>query len=57
MTGWLEYFTEALNAQMREVQMAAEYVIRRDVIATGVNGTSRCSELCNHEKRDVGIPR
>lgn len=32
MTGWLEYFTEGLNAQMREVQMTAERVIRRDVI-------------------------
>ena len=32
MTGWLEYFTEGLSAQMREVQMTAEHVIRRDVI-------------------------
>jgi Fic family protein len=32
MTGWLEYFIEGLSAQMREVQMAAEHVIRRDVI-------------------------
>jgi Fic family protein len=32
MTGWLEYFAEGLNAQMREVQMTAEHVIRRDVI-------------------------
>jgi hypothetical protein len=32
MTGWLEYFTEGLNAQMREVQMTAEHVIRRDVM-------------------------
>ena len=32
MTGWLEYFTEGLSAQMREVQVTAERVIRRDVI-------------------------
>lgn len=32
MTGWLEYFTEGLSAQMREVQVTAEDVIRRDVI-------------------------
>lgn len=32
MTGWLEYFTEGLGGQMREVQVTAEHVIRRDVI-------------------------
>jgi len=32
MTGWLEYFTEGLGAQMREVQVTAEHVIRRDVV-------------------------
>jgi Fic family protein len=32
LTGWLEYFTEGLSSQMREVQMTAESVIRRDVI-------------------------
>ena len=32
LTGWLEYFTEGLGAQMREVQVTAESVIRRDVI-------------------------
>jgi len=32
MTGWLEYFTDGLSAQMREVQITAEHVIRRDVI-------------------------
>jgi Fic family protein len=32
MTGWLEYFTDGLSAQMREVQVTAEHVIRRDVI-------------------------
>ena len=32
MKGWLEYFTEGLSAQMREVQVTAEHVIRRDVI-------------------------
>jgi Fic family protein len=32
MTGWLEYFTQGLSAQMREVQVTAERVIRRDVI-------------------------
>lgn len=32
MTGWLEYFTEGLSSQMREVQITAERVIRRDVI-------------------------
>ena len=31
LTGWLEYFTEGLGAQMREVQVTAEQVIRRDV--------------------------
>ena len=34
MTGWLEYFTEGLGSQMREVQDTAEHVIRRDVILT-----------------------
>ena len=34
MTGWLEYFTEGLGSQMREVQVTAEHVIRRDVILT-----------------------
>jgi Fic family protein len=32
MTGWLEYFTEGLGAQMRDVQMTAEQVMRNDVI-------------------------
>jgi len=32
MTGWLEYFTEGLGAQMRDVQMTAEHVMRKDVI-------------------------
>ena len=32
LTGWLEYFTEGLSSQMREVQGTAEHVIRRDVI-------------------------
>ncbi len=32
LTGWLEYFTEGLGGQMREVQVTAEHVIRRDVI-------------------------
>lgn len=32
LTGWLEYFTEGLSSQMREIQMTAESVIRRDVI-------------------------
>jgi Fic family protein len=35
MTGWLEYFTEGLAAQMREVQVTAEHAIRQDrVLAT-----------------------
>jgi Fic family protein len=29
MTGWLEYFTEGLGAQMRDVQMTAEHVMRK----------------------------
>jgi Fic family protein len=33
MTGWLEYFVEALAAQMREVTARGERVIRRDVLA------------------------
>ena len=32
LTGWLEYFTEGLGAQVREVQVTAEPVIRRDMI-------------------------
>jgi Fic family protein len=32
MTGWLEYFAEGLGAQMRDVQMTAEHVMRKDVI-------------------------
>jgi len=32
MTGWLEYFTEGFGAQMRDVQMTAEHVMRKDVI-------------------------
>ena len=36
MTGWLEYFTEGLGAQMRDVQMTAEHVMRKDVV--GFNG-------------------
>jgi Fic family protein len=32
MTGWLEYFSEGLNAQMLEVQVTAEHVMRKDVI-------------------------
>src|SRR5260370_22344512 len=32
MTGWLEYLTEGLGAQMRDLQMTAEHVMRRDVI-------------------------
>lgn len=32
LSGWLEYFTEGLGAQMREVQVTAESIIRRDVI-------------------------
>jgi len=35
MTGWLEYFTEGLAAQMREVHVTAEHAIRQDrVLAT-----------------------
>jgi hypothetical protein len=32
MTGWLEYFTAGLGAQMRDVQMTAEHVMRKDVM-------------------------
>jgi Fic family protein len=32
MTGWLEYFTEGLGAQMRDVQMTAEHVMHKDVV-------------------------
>ncbi|MGA3327016.1 MAG: Fic family protein [Terriglobia bacterium] len=32
MTGWLEYFTEGLAAQMREVQVTAEHAIRQDLV-------------------------
>jgi Fic family protein len=32
MTGWLEYFTEGLGAQMRDGQMTAEHVMRKDVV-------------------------
>jgi len=32
VTGWLEYFTEGLGAQMRDVQMTAEHVMRKDVV-------------------------
>lgn len=32
LTSWLVYFTEGLAAQMREVQVTAGHVIRRDVI-------------------------
>jgi Fic family protein len=32
MTCWLEYFSEGVSAQIREVQMTAEHVTRRDVI-------------------------
>ncbi len=32
LTGWLEYFTDGLATQMREVQERGEKVIRRDVI-------------------------
>ena len=33
LTGWLEYFTEGLAAQMREVREQGERVIRRDILA------------------------
>lgn len=33
LTGWLEYFTEGLAVQMREVQEKGERVIRADVLA------------------------
>jgi Fic family protein len=33
LTGWLEYFTEGLATQMREVQERGEQVIRRDLLA------------------------
>ena len=32
LTGWLEYFTEGLATQVREVQQRGESVIRRDVV-------------------------
>jgi len=32
LTGWLEYFTEGLATQMREVQQRGESVIRRDLV-------------------------
>ncbi|MHB2025079.1 MAG: Fic family protein [Elusimicrobiota bacterium] len=32
LTGWIEYFTEGLATQMREVQERGEQVIRRDLI-------------------------
>lgn len=34
LTGWVEYFTEGLATQMREVQERGERVIRRDLIVT-----------------------
>ena len=41
MTGWLEHFTEGLSSQMREVQMAAEHVIRRDVVLAKLSAKER----------------
>jgi len=32
LTGWLEYFTEGLATQMREVQQRGEAVMRRDLV-------------------------
>src|SRR5260370_2613575 len=32
MTGWLEWLTEGLGAQMRDGQMTDEHVMRKDVI-------------------------
>ena len=34
LTGWLEYFTDGLATQMREVQERGEKVIRRDVVVS-----------------------
>ncbi len=39
LTGWLEYFTDGLATQMREVQVRGERVIKRDVLA-GKHGLS-----------------
>lgn len=43
LTGWLEYFTEGLATQMREVQERGEQVIRLDLLARkhGLNDRQR----------------
>ncbi|MBS0622869.1 MAG: hypothetical protein JSR80_07955 [Verrucomicrobia bacterium] len=33
MTSWLEYFTIALQTQMREIQIKGSYAIKLDVLA------------------------
>ena len=41
MTGWLEYFTHALSAQMQEIKTKGEVVIRADVLGKRHNLSER----------------
>jgi Fic family protein len=48
LTGWLEYFTEGLATQMREVQDRGELLIRRDVLARKHQLSERQRVLLGH---------
>jgi len=48
MTGWLEYFTQGLAAQLTEVKERGERVIRRDVLARDHGLSDRQSKALGH---------
>ena len=48
LTGWLEYFTEGLATQMREVTLRGERIIRRDVLVRKHDLNPRQAHALDH---------
>lgn len=55
LTGWLEYFTEGLATQMREVQTRGERVIRGDVLARKHRLSDRQRVALGHALESGGL--
>ena len=57
LTGWLEYFTAGLGAQLSELQAKGERLIRQDVLALrhGLSGRQRIAVQLAIEKRTFGL--
>lgn len=55
LTSWLEYFSDGLATQMREVQERGEIVIRRDVLAKKHRLSERQSAALEHAFEQGGL--